>query len=50
MEAVLHDEEIEIAERMLEKIDVGEGDEGVGSDDPERTDSLGEQPASMMSG
>src|SRR4051794_1437231 len=38
MKAVLNNEEVEIAQRMPQHIDVGKGDDWIGADDPERAD------------
>ncbi len=42
VEAVLHDEELDAAQGLLEHGVVGEGDGGVGGDEPERFDAAGD--------
>ncbi len=38
MKTVLHDEEVEIVEALLEHFDVGEWDHGIRGDNPQRFD------------
>ena len=38
--AVLHDEELEALERLLQRLEIGKRDDRIGRDDPKRTDLL----------